>query len=159
VNSVPPADLSLRPATAADRPFLLALFATTSAVAHAPLPPAQRDALLAMQFDARERSHGTHFPDARSDVIERSGEAIGRIVVARDATSLRLVDLVLAPASRGRGIGTALVTLLQAEAAQGGRRVQLYVARDNPALRLYGRLGFRVVAEDAIGFAMEWVAP
>lgn len=153
-----PAGLVLRTVTAEDRPFLLALFATTSAVAHAPLAPAQRDALLAMQLEAQERSHRARFPDARFDVIERAGEPIGRLGVARDATSLRLVEIALTPASRGRGTGTAIVVMLQDEAAQSGRRVELYVARDNPAVRLYVRLGFRVVGEDAIGLAMEWSA-
>lgn len=153
-----PAGLVLRPATAADRPFLLALFAATSAIAHAPLPPAQRDALLAMQLDAQERSHRARFPDARFDVIEEAGAPIGRLCVDRSADTLRLVDVALLTAWRGRGIGTALLRELQEEAVRTQRRVALYVASGNPAARLYGRLGFQVVAEDALGRDLEWRA-
>lgn len=153
---MPPAGLVLRPVTDADRPFLLALFATTSAVAFAPLPPAQRDALLAMQLDAQARSHRARFPDARFDVIERAGVPIGRLCVERGADTLRLVDVALLPAWRGRGIGTAVLRELQDEAARTQRRVALFVAAGNPAARLYARLGFRAVAEDALGCDLEW---
>lgn len=151
-----PAGLALRPVTSSDRAFLLALFATTSDVAHAPLPPAQRDALLAMQLDAQERAHRMRFPDARFDVIERAGVPIGRLGVDRGAKVVRLVDVALAPAWRRRGIGTAIVVMLQEEVAGSGRLVALYVARDNPARRLYERLGFRVIADDPIGSEMTW---
>ncbi|MGW4893340.1 N-acetyltransferase family protein [Kitasatospora sp. NPDC004240] len=48
-------------------------------------------------------------------------------------------------AHRGRGIGTMLIRdLLRAAREAGVERVGLSVERDNPALRLYEREGFRV---------------
>jgi len=49
---------------------------------------------------------------------------------------------------RGRGIGKALlVRLLEHARQQGIGAVSLSVERDNPALRLYSRLGFVVVGD------------
>jgi ribosomal protein S18 acetylase RimI-like enzyme len=53
----------------------------------------------------------------------------------------------VAPEHRGRGIGTALLEALVERAQQeGAPALSLSVEEDNPALRLYERLGFRRVA-------------
>jgi ribosomal protein S18 acetylase RimI-like enzyme len=59
----------------------------------------------------------------------------------------RIVDIALLPEQRGKGIGTALLRDLLAEADGTGKRVTIHVERLNPALRLYERLGFRVAEE------------
>lgn len=60
--------------------------------------------------------------------------------------------------ARGRGVGTALVTALLAKShSQGVDQVSLSVEKENPALRLYTRLGF-VVSCDS-GGAYTRVAP
>lgn len=46
------------------------------------------------------------------------------------------------PAFRGRGYAAALVTILTAELWNRGVTPMLHVTTDNPAKRLYGRLGF-----------------
>ena len=52
----------------------------------------------------------------------------------------------VAPAWRGRGVGTALLDgLLGRARADGTRRVSLSVEVDNPSRRLYERAGFEVV--------------
>lgn len=51
--------------------------------------------------------------------------------------------------ARGKGVGTALLTALVEEAmSEGHRALSLSVALDNPALRLYERLGFVAVDDD-----------
>jgi ribosomal protein S18 acetylase RimI-like enzyme len=53
----------------------------------------------------------------------------------------------VAPEHRGRGVGTALLEALVERAQQeGAPALSLSVEEDNPALRLYERLGFRRVA-------------
>ncbi len=53
-----------------------------------------------------------------------------------------------------RGIGTAVMQRLIAEAAAAGQAVTLGVIKANPALRLYQRLGFQTTHEDARKFYM-----
>ena len=57
-------------------------------------------------------------------------------------------------AFRGRGIGTCLLDTLLDRASQRHRAVSLSVSRDNPAIALYQRLGFRVIAEAGGSFTM-----
>jgi ribosomal protein S18 acetylase RimI-like enzyme len=56
---------------------------------------------------------------------------------------------------RGRGIGTALLaTIAERARADGVAALSLSVERENPAVRLYERVGFRVVQRDATTFTM-----
>jgi ribosomal protein S18 acetylase RimI-like enzyme len=56
---------------------------------------------------------------------------------------------------RGLGLGTELLTRLADEArARGFERLSLSVAVDNPARRLYERLGYRTVSIDGDGVRM-----
>ena len=59
------------------------------------------------------------------------------------------VSVGVLPEHRGRGAGTALLRALAASAeADGLAGLSLSVERDNPAVRLYRRLGFVEVAGD-----------
>jgi ribosomal protein S18 acetylase RimI-like enzyme len=56
------------------------------------------------------------------------------------------VSAAVLPGQRGRGIGTALLEALEREARNRGiDRLSLSVERENPAVALYQRLGFRPV--------------
>jgi ribosomal protein S18 acetylase RimI-like enzyme len=62
--------------------------------------------------------------------------------------------IAVRPASRGRGIGTCLLDTLLDRASQRHRAVSLSVSRESPAIALYQRLGFRVIAEAGSSFTM-----
>ena len=55
---------------------------------------------------------------------------------------------------RGKGIGTRLLTQLLQVASKHYPAVSLSVAGDNPALRLYQRLGFETVGMSGTSFTM-----
>ena len=63
-----------------------------------------------------------------------------------DPTTPELAVAVL-PTHTGQGIGTRLMHALLAEAAHHYPAVMLNVRADNPAIRLYQRLGFRTVGD------------
>jgi ribosomal protein S18 acetylase RimI-like enzyme len=58
------------------------------------------------------------------------------------------LTIAVLPAYRGKGVGTQLLTELLRMAATQYRAVSLSVWKENPARRLYERLGFVVVQED-----------
>ncbi|MCP3136614.1 GNAT family N-acetyltransferase [Pyxidicoccus xibeiensis] len=156
--------VSLRPATASDEAFLFALYASTreGELAMWGWAPAQRDAFLRMQWLAQTRDQALRYAGADHQVVLVDGQPVGRLLVARDATQWRLVDIALLPASRGAGVGTKLVGDLQDATASARVPLKLRVLRDNPARALYTRLGFRPDAAEPSGegepyLAMEWV--
>jgi ribosomal protein S18 acetylase RimI-like enzyme len=141
----------LRPAKTADEDFLRALFASTREQELALLPGGAAATLfLDSQFDLQHAEYRRSFPRASHEIIEVNTVAAGRLYVDRAEEALRLVDISLLPAYRGRGIGTFLLHRLLAEAAQARRALKLSVSISNPAQRLYHRLGFKTVSSDGV---------
>lgn len=139
----------LRPTTPEDREFLLAVYGSVreAELAVADWPPGGKEAFVAQQFDAQDRYYREYYAGASFDVIEVDGEPAGRLYVDRWPVEIRIVDIAIAPAFRGRGIGTALLRELIAEAEASERSLTIHVEQGNPARRLYQRLGFVPVAE------------
>ena len=60
------------------------------------------------------------------------------------------VSLGVRAEARGRGVGTSLLTALVREAGRRGlAALSLSIEPDNPAVRLYERLGFQIVDQPA----------
>jgi ribosomal protein S18 acetylase RimI-like enzyme len=82
-------------------------------------------------------------------VAERDGELVGTVSICesfRPPNSLHLFALEVSAARRSQGIGAEIVNWVVDEARRRGMsRVFLEVRTDNPARRLYHRLGFRRV--------------
>ena len=136
------AGVKLRLARPADEPFLRALFRELRWDEFAPLgwPDAERARFIDTQFDFQRLGYRTAFPAAECYVIEQMGAPIGKFEIDRPTGRMaHVVDVALTASMRGRGIGEALLRLLQHEAPQG---VCLEVEHSNPARRLYARLGF-----------------
>lgn len=153
--------LSLRPVTPGDDAFLFELYVSTRPdIAALGLAEAQREALLRMQWLAQRHGYQARYPHGEHQLVLVAGRAVGRLWVARAPGELRVVDLSLLPAHRGTGLGTELLRALQREAAAGGLPLRLSVARDNPARRLYARLGFGAVGGSEVGeepyLTLEW---
>jgi ribosomal protein S18 acetylase RimI-like enzyme len=146
----------LRTARDADRAFLAQVYSSTRADEMAMLPwtDEQKAAFVAQQFEAQEAHYRAHF-DGAFEVIEVDGEPAGRLYVDRRQREIRVVDIALTPAFRGRGLGTGLLQALIAEADDGERTLSLHVEQHNPARRLYERLGFRPAGEDGPYLRME----
>ncbi len=147
----------LRPATEADRPFLTWLYGSTrtAELALVDWDDAQRTAFVAMQFEAQDRHYRAHYPGAAFDVVEVDGEPAGRLYVHRGPDGIRIIDVILAPAVRRRGIGTALLQALMAEADARQQVLSIHVEVTNPARSLYERLGFVAVGEPGVYQLME----
>jgi ribosomal protein S18 acetylase RimI-like enzyme len=147
----------LRAAGHADRTFLAQVYASTRADELALLPwtGEQKAAFVAHQFEAQDAHYRLHYDGAAFDVIEVDGEPAGRLYVHRGPSEIRIVDIALSPSYRGRGLGTRLLRALIAEADDAGRKLSIHVERNNPARRLYERLGFRPAGEHGLHLLME----
>jgi ribosomal protein S18 acetylase RimI-like enzyme len=142
-----------------DREFLVELYGSVREpeLAHVPWDAATRRAFVEQQFAAQDAHYRQHYPGATLDVIEAEGEPAGRLYVYRGARDTRIMDIALAPAFRGRGIGTDLLRSLILEADASGRTLSIHVEVDNPARRLYERLGFRAAGEHGVYLLMVYV--
>ena len=151
----------LRPATEADRDFLLSVYASTreDELARVDWEEGAREAFLEHQFSAQDSHYRANYPGATFDVIEVDGEPAGRLYVHRGAEEIRIMDIALAPAFRGQGIGTELLRELMSEAAASARSLSIHVEMNNPARRLYERLGFEPAGEHGIYVLMRWAQP
>lgn len=151
-------DVSLRPVEPSDDAFLLDLYASTRTdeLAQVPWTAEQKHAFLAQQFEAQQQAYHA-YEGATFNMILEEGEPAGRLYVARWPAEIRIMDIVLLPGHRNRGIGSRLIRDLQAEAAATGQALTIHVERFNPAQRLYERLGFQIAAErDHVYLLMRW---
>ena len=140
----------LRPATAADMPFLAALYASNRAteLASVPWPESARRAFLDSQFALQHRHYVQHYPEADFLVITRAGQPQGRLYLHRGIEEDLVIDISLLPACCGLGVGSALLAGVVQRAQKAALGVQLHVLHTNTAARrLYERLGFQVVGD------------
>ena len=140
----------IRPATAEDVGFLADVSLATA------------QGRLPADFDEVEWRAG--FCDwtietlAMTSVIELYDEPIGRLRIRRTPESIELCGIQLLPELQNRGIGTAVIRGLQAEAATTGVPLDLGVEKDNPnARRLYDRLGFAKIGESDTEDKLRWL--
>lgn len=148
----------MRPVAAEDLPFLHDLYVDTHRDEFAALgwPIAQLLSLLHTQCTAQARYYASAFPHADHSLVLIDERVVGRLYVERTGAAIHLIDVSLVAEQRGRGLGSALLQMLQAEAADRGVPVQLSVRRGNPAARLYERLGFVEIASDELYHQLEW---
>jgi ribosomal protein S18 acetylase RimI-like enzyme len=139
-----------------DREFLVELYGSVREpeLAHVPWDDDTRRAFIEQQFTAQDAHYRAHYPGATLDVIEIEGEAAGRLYVHRGRRDIRVMDIALAPAYRGRGVGSELLRALIDEASASKRTLSIHVEVNNPARVLYERLGFRPAGEHGVYLLM-----
>lgn len=141
--------VTLRPATAADLPFLENLRRTTMRRVvenHRAWNNAEQRKRILLHLDCAR-------------IIVRDGRDIGLWKIVRSPGGIALCQVQIDPAQQGNGIGTGLIRELQAEADRLGMPITLHVYRSNPALALYRRLGFATSSEDAESLRMAYRPP
>jgi ribosomal protein S18 acetylase RimI-like enzyme len=115
--------------------------------------------LVEMQFRGRTISYAARHPHAEDSILQgEDGQPVGRLLLDRLADCWQIVDIAVLAARRGQGFGAGVLRLCQRQAAAAGARLELQVRPENPARRLYERLGFKAVSEDAVTVKMIWSA-
>ncbi|HKR77086.1 MAG TPA: GNAT family N-acetyltransferase [Rhodanobacter sp.] len=157
-----PPGLSWREAQNGDLPFFRRLYADVRAaeLAAAPWPDDLRQSFLDSQFVLQHQHYTAHYQPADYLVIEDMGEPAGRLYLHQDGREVNVIDIALLAATRGRGMGSALLRLVQQTAKRDGlASVMLHVEQRNAgARRLYERMGFAVEEDIGSHLRMRWMA-
>ncbi|WP_036719634.1 GNAT family N-acetyltransferase [Paenibacillus harenae] len=146
--------------TQPEDPLLFELYALTRAdeVAAWGWGKEEQQAFLTMQFRFQQQSYRMQYPEHRIQIVIADGQRTGKWLTAIHGNEKVLVDIAILPAQCNKGIGTALIRQLQEEARLAGLPLRLSVRSDNPARRLYTRLGFETVSEDELHVRMRWTS-
>lgn len=145
---------SLRPMLPTEAPFAYQVYASTRMEEFSLTGWSfeQLDAFLRMQFDIRARQYHENYPNAVTEVIFDNETPAGTMTTVETSNAIILVDIALLPEFRQLGIGALILRQLQKKS----KKITLHVLRQNPAARLYARLGFITVSEDSMYQQMEW---
>jgi GNAT superfamily N-acetyltransferase len=151
----------LRLALWEDNPFLETLYADVhgSEFAALGLSADHLAQLVALRFKAQRMDFATRFPDADHSIISVGDTAIGRVLLNETPAEIRLVDMALLSPLRGARVGASILEQLQTYAAERSLPLRLSVHPQNPATRLFERLGFVTTDLEAGRIDMEWNGP
>ena len=116
----------------------------------------EKEAFLRFQFSAQKTFYEEQFSGASFDLLILNDEVIGRLFVDVRADEIRLVDVALLPAFRGHGFGGRILSGILSDGQSSGRVVRIHVEQNNPAMRLYLRLGFKQIETQGVYHLMEW---
>jgi ribosomal protein S18 acetylase RimI-like enzyme len=137
-------ELTLRPATSADEPFLIDLRRLT-----------MDEHLERVGQSTDENAHWERlryrFNDAH--IVCCGSEKIGLFKFFRDPDEWNIVQIQILPSHQGRGIAAQLISEFLGQANTAHVPVTLSVLKGNRAIYLYRRLGFQVV--DTTGMSMK----
>ena len=146
---MPPAsNCSFRPAVEADVAFLIALRVATMT------PHLARQGL---DIDADEHQRRAEYRLDAAAIVECDGQDVGVIKVLQDGTTWTIEQFQILPGRQGTGLGTTVLRALIADARASGALLRLSVLKQNPAARLYARLGFRTLGESANSYKMTFI--
>ena len=86
--------------------------------------------------------------DSLCMILERGGETLGFVMgyfeQYDDLQAYDLVEIVIAHAHQGRGIGTLLMGLIEEKVKElGGAMIQLQAVNDEMHAHFYGKLGYK----------------
>ena len=150
--------LTLRPTRTDDQEFLYRLFSLvySEKLQLVPLGAEEKKTLVELMYQGFSRHYDALAPGSDDRLVLLHNESIGRMILLQMRDEIRLADLAILPQFRRRGIGTALISQLQAESLMSKRPVRLQVARFDSALRLYQRLGFYKIDTTGPYLHLEW---
>ncbi len=153
-----PPPVLLRPEQSGDDGFLFDVYASTrkAELALTNWDESMRRVFLTQQFNAMRQGYRSMFPAGEFSIIELESKPVGRMVINRSTTEMRVVDIALLPEYQSRGIGTFLMRQVCAYATDAGKPVRLCVLKNNRAFHWYERLGFKKIGESGFYDELEW---
>jgi ribosomal protein S18 acetylase RimI-like enzyme len=139
--------VSLRQATNDDYNFLYQL--------HAAAMREYIEATWGWQETWQQEYFENKFNPTNRQIIQIDGQDAGVVIIEKHDQEFYLALIEILPAFQGRGVGTAIIRKIIAEAHSAGLPVTLHVLKTNtPAKELYNRLGFSTVQEEESRYKM-----
>lgn len=89
-----------------------------------------------------------------ANIIMIDGQKAGLIKVVEHPTYTEIIQIQIDPGQQGKGIGREILRSIVTKSLDKHLPVVLSVLRCNPAIRLYQRIGFRIVEENEDSFVM-----
>ena len=156
--AAPDVEWRLREEAETDRDFVDALYTAMrwDELAAVPWPDDAKHAFLRDQSRLQADHYRRNYPGAALCVIERDQRPVGRFYLYASPSEFRLMDIALVPEWRARGLGERMLRALMAVAQAQHRQITLHVEPNNPAQRLYARLGFGLVEDRGVYHFFGW---
>ena len=112
-------------------------------------------------IDTSEKYHlsriNEHYDD--SNIILCDGQVIGLLKLGVLQSSVHVRQFQILPEFQKRGIGEQVMQLVKKKAKELNLPITLNVLLNNPAKRLYLRLGFQEVGKNELEFQFKYVEP
>jgi ribosomal protein S18 acetylase RimI-like enzyme len=153
-------ELSFRLITEKDLNFLLRLYKTTREDELAMVidwSDGQKNSFLDQQFYAQHSYYIKQFRQAIFQIVMLDMMDVGRLYIDKREDEIRIIDIALLPEFRNKGIGRRLMNGILNEGTKLGLPVRIHVESNNPAMRLYKRLGFSKIGDTGVYHLMEWI--
>ena len=150
--------VSLRPAVMPDdETFLQELYASTREdLGIALSDESQLRQLVLIQYKGRKVSLAAEFPDAEDWIVLLDGKPVGRLMLDHRSDSIYGVDIAVMSSARNTGVGTSILLRQFEKCTELGVYFAFNVAKGNPAIRLYERLGCKIEGDNGTHFLMTW---
>ena len=133
-----PLSFELRPAKLSDLDFCWPIYRD----AMKPLT----EALGPWNESSQQRLIADAVADAGTSILRQHEDDAGWLQVEETRHIVHLQQLFVLPAVRNRGLGTSLLTWMKERAERKRKDLTLEVMTNNPARRLYERLGFKAIS-------------
>src|SRR5215471_18769727 len=138
--------VSLKPASPSDFEFAFRLYCETM--------EEYSSAYIAWDESKQRASLADQWGKAEVSLITFEQVNVGWLAVQETAGSILLGHFYVEPRFQKRGVGSMILSRLLTTASGKGKSVELAVLKNNPARRLYDRMGFTVTGEDRIKYYM-----
>lgn len=140
--------ITLRSVRDSDYSFMESLYRTTreAELAMTPFNEQQKTLFIQQQFSAQTQHYQSHYCSDHFCIIEIDGRPSGRFFIDYWSNEIRVVDIAILPEYQDSGAGSYLLQNIIEEGNEKGLPVRIHVEQNNPAKKLYERLGFKEVS-------------
>ncbi len=91
-------------------------------------------------------------------LIEVSHKKAGLLKYKETVSTIEILQLQIHPDYQGNGIGKNVIEKMIKVSKDKKKGLELKVLKENPAKKLYERVGFEIIGEDTLEFLMRWIS-